>query len=336
MTSRRPLSRSGQVLDVGDAQQLLGLHEHLDLLDHALGAHAVRQLGDHDALAARRHRLDPDRRAHPEAPATGLVGVADAVEADDLATGRQVGAGDEPHDRVQVGLRALHQVAQRLHDLDQVVRRDVGGHADRDAGRAVDHEVGDRRGEHGRLLLAAVVVGPEVDGVLVDRGRHRHRSRRHPGLGVAHRRRGVVRGAEVAVPVDGGQAHRPGLRHPDQGVVDRAVTVGVEAAHHLTDHAGGLHVAAVGPQPHVVHRVEDPPLHRLQPVAGVGQRAGVDDRVGVLQEAGPHLVADVDVDDVLLEVLRRWGRGAAGHARILSTAPRGSAGGTPRAGARGD
>ena len=95
---------------------------------------------------------------------------------------------------------------------------------------------------------------------------------------------GVVGRAEVAVAVDDRQPHRPRLRHPDQRVVDRAVAVGVQPTHDLADDAGALHVAAVGAQAHVVHRVEDPALDRLQPVAGVGQGAGVDDGVGVLEE----------------------------------------------------
>ena len=78
---------------------------------------------------------------------------------------------------------------------------------------------------------------------------------------------------------------------------------------------------AVGTQAHVVHRVEDPALHRLEAVAGVGQGAGVDDRVGVLQEAGAHLVADVDVDDVLLEVLREVVLVRRAMARFSPTGP---------------
>ena len=270
--------------------------------DDLLGADAVRQLGDHDALAPA-DRLDPGGRAHPERAAAGLVGVADAVEADDHAAGRQVGPGHEAHQVVEARVGMGDQVAQRLDDLDQVVRRHVGGHADRDAGGAVDDQVGDGGRQHDRLELTAVVVGLEVDGVLVDRGGHRHGGRRHPALGVAHRCRRVVRRAEVAVPVDQRQPHRPGLAEPDQGVVDRAVAVGVQATHDLADDAGALHVAAVGPQAHVVHRVEDPALHRLQPVARVGERTGVDDGVGVLQERRLHLLLDVGVEDVLLEVV---------------------------------
>src|SRR3712207_7377817 len=50
--------------------------------------------------------------------------------------------------------------------LAQVVRRDVGGHADRDPARAVDQQVRDARRQHRGLLLGAVVVGLEIDGVL--------------------------------------------------------------------------------------------------------------------------------------------------------------------------
>ena len=273
-------------------------------------------------------RLDPGGGPHPEGAAAGLVGVADAVEADDLAAGRQVGPGDEPHQLVDVGVGVRDQVPQRLDHLDQVVRRHVGGHADRDAGGAVDDEVGDRRREHDGLELAAVVVGLEVDGVLVDRGRHRDRGGRHPALGVAHRGgRVVARRAEVAVPVDHRQPHRPRLGHPDQGVVDRAVAVRVQPAHHLADDAGALDVPAVGEQPHLVHRVEDPALHRLEAVAGVGEGAGVDDRVGVLQERRAHLVADVDVEDVLLEVVGEVLLGGTPcHGPILSRAPHDAAG----------
>jgi hypothetical protein len=67
-----------------------------------------------------------------------------------------------------------------------------------------------------------------------------------------------------------------------------------------------------------VHAVEDAALDRLQAVAGVREGPGVDDRVGVLEEAGPHLVADVDVDDVFFELLGRWCC-TTGHAAIVPT-----------------
>ena len=103
--------------------------------------------------------------------------------------------------------------------------------------------------------------------------------------------------------VDERQAHRERLRHPHQRVVDRLVAVRVVLAPDLTDDAARLHVGAVGPQPELAHAEQDPALHGLEAVAGVGQRAGVDDAVRVLEEGAAHLLLDVDVDDPLGEVL---------------------------------
>ncbi len=173
-------------------------------------------------------------------------------------------------------------------------------------------------------MQLAVVVGVEVDDVFVDRSGEQLRRGVQPALGVAHGGWAGVQAAEVAVSVDERQPHRERLRHADERVVDGAVTVGVQLAHDLADDAGRLHVAAVGAQAHVVHLEQDPAVHRLQAVAGVRQRAAVDDRVGVLEKAALHLVGDVDVDDRLADWLGRGllagAAGLAGHAvRVLQS-----------------
>ena len=254
-------------------------------------------------------------RPGAEDAAAGRVRLADAVQPDDPPAGRQVGAGDEAHELFEGGVRVPDQVPGGGDDLGQVVRGHVRGHPDRDARGAVDQQVGDRRGQDLRLLLLAVVVRAEVDGVLVDVPDHRHRGLGGTALGVPHRGRGVVaaEAAEVPVAVHQRQPHGPRLGEPDQGVVDRAVAVRVQAAHDVADDAGALDVPAVGPQAHRVHLVEDSPLHRLETVPGVGQRAGVDDAVGVLEVRAAHLLGDVDIDDVLFELFR-WRRGSAAAA----------------------
>jgi hypothetical protein len=103
-------------------------------------------------------------------------------------------------------------------------------------------------------------------------------------------------------------AHCEVLDHAHEGVVDGAVAVGVVRAHHLADDLGALGVRAVGAQTLVEHRVEDPAVDRLEPVAGVGQRALHDDRHGVLEEGSLHLEIDLDGLDVAEDhVVGRWG-----------------------------
>ena len=72
--------------------------------------------------------------------------------------------------RSSVVVDVVDQVDDAIANLAQVVRRDVGGHADGDARRAVEQQIGQARWQHGWLFAVAVVVGPEIHGVTVDVG----------------------------------------------------------------------------------------------------------------------------------------------------------------------
>ena len=90
----------GVVLDVRDAGELLVGDQVGDLLDEAAVAALLDhegQLGDDDRLLAAADVLDRRLRAHAHAAAAGLVGVADALPAEDDAAGREVRAGDVLH-----------------------------------------------------------------------------------------------------------------------------------------------------------------------------------------------------------------------------------------------
>ena len=114
----------------------------------------------------------------------------------------------------------------RIGDLAEVVRRNVGRHADRDAARAVEQELRQPARQHARLGALVVEVGNERNGLFVDVGEQFERRPRETRFGVAigGRRIGIDR-AEVAVPVDQRIAQREVLRHAHERVVDRAVAV---------------------------------------------------------------------------------------------------------------
>ena len=106
----------------------------------------------------------------------------DAGDAVDDARGREVRAGDVLHQAVDVDLGIVDQRDGGVDHFRQVVRRDVGRHADRDAGRTVDQQVREPRRHHRRLVFLLVVVGLEVDGFLVDVGHQLVREPRHARL----------------------------------------------------------------------------------------------------------------------------------------------------------
>ncbi len=301
------------VAQVADPVELLVLDEVRDLLEQRGLVHLVRELGDDDRRAVLAGLLEGHLRAHDDPAAAVGVHLADRVdrlllagervaprlEPEHRAAGREVRAPDVAAQVVVRDLGVVDVGDDGVHDLAQVVGRDVGRHADGDARRAVDEQVGQLRRQHARLLLRAVVVVLEVDGVLVDVGEELGGDRRQARLRVAHRGRGVaVDAAEVALPVDQRVAHREVLGEPDEGVVQGDVAVRVVLAHHLADDGRALAEGAGGGQPHLPHRVQDPAVDGLQAVADVGQRAGDDDAHRVVEVRDAHLVLDADGSDV--------------------------------------
>ena len=200
-----------------------------------------------------------------------------------------------------------------IDQLGDIVRRDRGRHADRDALRAVGQQIGECAGQHHRLGRLAVVVGPEVDRVLVDAFEQQARDLGHARFGVAIGGRVIaVDVAEVALPVDQRIARGEILRETHQRVIDRLVAVRMERAHHVADDLGGLLEGRAGIEAQEPHPVKDAPVHRFQPVAGVGKRPVHDGGQRIGEIALLQRIAQLD----LLDVRRFRGNQSFTHARI--------------------
>ena len=178
--------------------------------------------------------------------------------------------------------------------LAQVVGRDIGRHTHGDTGAAIDEQVGESAREHHGLEGATVVIGGEVDSVLVDIPHHLHGQRRHTALGVALSRGWIVaHRPEIALALDKWITQRPWLGETDEGVVDRCVAVRVVAAHHVADDACGFGEVAVRAIAAVVHGVEHATMHRLESITHIRQRAGDDDAHGIVEVRALHLLLEV-------------------------------------------
>gem|GEM_PF-1556613 len=288
------------VADVGDALDALVLDRFGDLLDEARLADLVGDFGEHDRPAVAAPFLHLGLRAHDHRAAPGLIGLTQAALPHDLRAGREVRAGHVGHQLFDRDRRIVDVGAARRQHLAEVVRRDVGRHADGDAAGPVHQEVRKARRQHRRLAFGAVVVRDEVDRVLVEVLEQRLvGDALETRLGVAHRGRRIrVHRPEVALAVDQRHAKRPVLRHARQGVVDRGVAVRVVLTHHVADDARRLAVGLVVRVAAFVGRVEDAAVDGLQAVAHVGQRASHDHAHGVIEVARLHLFDDGDRADV--------------------------------------
>ena len=183
---------------------------------------------------------------------------------------------------------------QRVANFAEIVRRDIGRHADRDAVGAVHQQVGKLRRQNVGLHVRAVEVRDEVDGVLVDIGEHPLGQPRQLALGVSIRGgRIAVDRSEISLAVDQQVAEAERLRHADQRIVNRHVAVRMVPREHLAHDGGALGVAAVREQPGAEHRVQDAAMHGLEAVANLRQRAPDIHRHRVVQVGLPHVVFDI-------------------------------------------
>jgi hypothetical protein len=124
-----------QVLDVGDLGDRLLVDEIGDLLDHAdvpALLHPERQFVDDDCRLAAAQLLDVRAGAHDDPAAARAVGLADPLPAEDDRAGRKVGPLDLARQAIDVDGGVVDDHDERVDHLVQVVRGDVGRHADGD------------------------------------------------------------------------------------------------------------------------------------------------------------------------------------------------------------
>ena len=221
-----------------------------------------------------------------------------SLEVDNNAPGGEIRAFYPFQQRLRLGVGLVDQMQGGVTQLGRVVRRDRGGHADRDALRAVREQIREAAGQNHRLLALSVVIRAEVDAVLVDAFQQQPRDVGHARFGVAVGGRIIaVDIAEIALAVDQRIARGEILREPHHGVVDRLVAVRMERAHHVADDFCRLLERRAGVEAQQAHAVEDAPVHRLQPVAGVRQGTVHDGRERVGEIALFQRIAQHDLLD---------------------------------------
>ena len=299
---------------VGDAFDALLIDHGGDLFQQLRLIHLVRDFVDDDLVFILADPFDLGAGTNLELSAAGGVGLLETLAAQNEASGGEIRPLHEFQQLGQGGLGMLDLVDDRVDDLGKIMRRDVGGHSHGDTGGAVHQQVGDARGQNFGLGFAVVVVGFEVDGFLVQVFEQGDGDFGEAGLGVpVGGGRVAIHGAEVALAFHQRVAHGERLRQTHQGVIDGQVAVRVVLTHGVAHDAGALARGAVGLQPHLLHGVENPAVHRLEAVADIGQGASHDHAHGVIQVRALHFIFDIGGDEVLISPAATEGQIASGR-----------------------
>ena len=230
-----------------------------------------------------------------------------AVIAQNDRGGREVRARDDREQLFARYRRVFHEGQATIDHLAKIVRRNIRRHADSDAARAVDQQVGEPGWQNRGLAARPIVIVGKIDGILVEIIEQAVGDTCQSRFGIAHASGGVwIDTAEIALAIDQRHPHRPILRHPRQRVVDRAVPVRVIIAHHVANDLGALAISSSGDEAAFLAGEQNTAMNRLQAIAHIGQRAADDHAHRIIEIAGFHLIDDVDASVVFTARCRRF------------------------------
>ena len=203
------------------------------------------------------------------------------------------------HQARQINFRVINQGNHAADDFAQIVRRDVGGHADRNALAAVDQQVGEPAGQHVGFLLGFVKVRVPVNGILINIRQHFACNFGHAGFGITVSSRGVaVHGTKVALAVNQRITQAEILCQTHHRVIHTGVAVGVVSTQHSTNRIRRLAVRVAGVVASLVHRVQDAAVYGLQAIAHIRQGTGYDNGHGIIQKCRFDLLLDIAHNDL--------------------------------------
>ena len=254
----------GLVAHVRDALDALVVYELGDLLLQGALVDHVGNLGKDQAAATGLGGFHVGLGTHGNGAATGLVALPNAGAAHDDGAGGEVRTGHDLHKLVDGGVGIVDQVAGGLDRLGEVMRGDIGGHADGDALTTVDQQVGKARGQRHGLGERLVVVGLPVDGILLQVAQQLHGRLCQAALGITHGRRAVsIHRTEVSMSVNQRITGGPVLCHINQGSIDRTVTVRMIFTHGITNDTCAFSVWFIRTVVQFNHREQYSSLYRL-------------------------------------------------------------------------
>ena len=285
----------GLIAQFGDALDLFVAHQFCNFFQQSRLVDLVWQLGDHDGLlvvAADIFNMRP--RSQVYASPACRVRLVDPARAIDHRSGWKIRARYVFDQIADFDFRVVDQGHAGRHDFPQVVRRNIGRHAHRDTGRAIDQEIRNPGGHDRWFEFRLVVIADKIDGFLVDIGKQFMGDARHPDFGVTHcGRRITIHRAKVSLPVDQHKTHRKRLRHPHQCVVDGGIAMRVIFTDHIADDASRFLIGFVVIVAQFLHRKKDPAVDRFQPITNIGQSPSNDDAHRVIQIGLTHFVFEI-------------------------------------------
>ena len=177
----------GFITQIRNAFDLLVTHTFRHNLDHAGFIDLIRHLGDDDGFPVLAEGLDMSAPAHPDRAAPSMKCLQRAGAAKNNAAGWKIRGRNVIFNQLVDGdFRVINHRAAGINDLAEIMRWNIGCHANSNTAGAVDQQIWKLRRQHGRLTHAVVIIGLEIDGVFIDVFDQRMGGTGQAGLGIPH------------------------------------------------------------------------------------------------------------------------------------------------------
>src|SRR5262245_58391407 len=217
------------IAKIRDPINFLLLYQTGNLLDNPILIDHEGDFTDDDLLfTGPFDRLGESLASHLNDAFTLVISLSDRLLAVNETASREIRPRDILHQLLDGEIRIFHQGNQSIDHFPQIVRWNIGCHADRDTRGTVDQQIGNAGWQNRRFFEGVVIVRNEIDCLFFDIRQQLFGETGHPDLGVAHRCRRIrIDGAKISLPIDERITHREVLHQPDDRIVNRGITVGM-------------------------------------------------------------------------------------------------------------
>ena len=141
------------VAQIADAFDLFLVDQLGDLLDQPLLVYLVGNFADDDLLfAGALDRFGERLAAHLNDALAFMVGLDDRLTAVNEPAGGKIRSGNMAHQLLDRQVGIVDQRHQSVDHFAQIMRRNIGRHANRDAGGTVDQQIGNPRRQNRTAL----------------------------------------------------------------------------------------------------------------------------------------------------------------------------------------
>jgi len=228
------------ITDIGYPFNLFGIDQLGNIFEKPGFVNSIRNLGNnYFVLLAFFSTFDSAFGSQVNNPLTFHISPADILTVKNITTCGEIRPWNKFHNIIHCRLRMIDQINQPITDLNQIVRRNITGHADCDSRRTVDQKVRKLGWQDLRHQQALIIVRNKIDGVFINVSQEFFGQTRHSDFGITHGRRWVtIDRTKITLTVNQWIAKAEVLSHSDQSIINRSISMWVIFTNDIADNAG--------------------------------------------------------------------------------------------------